>query len=435
MARKPAPSKSPSRTARRRGPASTRAVASAASPPILDRIPAEAFAKRRRDLLGALGKAVGLVFAGDAVGEHPFRPHPHFEYLTGIADEPGAVLLLDPTGPIESRRATLFLRPLDPELERWDGLRQPIGGPLKARYGLESVLRLRMLPRALNASAASNRRLACLHPLANFEQPLSPDLAIFRKVAERMPGVEIVDRSDLLVSMRARKSSEEVAMIRRAAEATREGFLEAIAALRPGANEFEIESALDHGYRRSGSRRHAFSPIVGSGLNATVLHYHGNDAPIEPGELVLIDSGATWSGYASDVTRTYPADGVFTARQRELYGIVLAAQEAGIRACRVGKRLSEVDAAARKVIADAGYGEFFPHGTGHHLGLETHDATPDAPLAAGAVVTVEPGIYLPEERIGIRIEDDVLVTRGAPEILSPGIPKSIAEIERIMKRG
>lgn len=422
------------RARRRTAARSSSAAAKAKSPP-LDRIPTEVFAARRRALLDALGKAVGLVFAGDAVGEHPFRPHPHFEYLTGIVDEPGAVLLLDPTGPVPSRRATLHLRPLDPEVERWDGLRETIGGPLKARYGIDSVARLRMLPRGLNLSAASNRRLACLHPPANYDQPVSPDLAIFRKVAERMAGVEIVDRSDLLVSMRARKSAEEVAMIRRAAEATREGFLEAIAALRPGANEFEIESALDRGYRRSGSRRHAFPPIVGSGLNATVLHYHGNDARIEPGELVLIDSGASWGGYSSDVTRTYPADGVFTARQRELYRIVLAAQEAGIRACRAGKRLSDVDAASRKVIADAGYGEFFPHGTGHHLGLETHDVTPDAPLAAGAVVTVEPGIYIPQERIGIRIEDDVLVTRGAPEVLTPGIPKSIAEIERAMRGG
>lgn len=430
MARTPARRRTQARPASRRAAASS--PASGKAPP-LERIPPEAIEKRRNELLAALGKAAGLVFAGDAAGEGRFLAHAHFRYLTGIEDEPGAVLLLDPANPVVSRRAVLFLRPLDPEVEKWEGLREEIGGPLKARYGIGTIMRLRMLPRMLAAAAASNRRLACLHPPANYDQPVSPDLAIFRKVAERMVGVEIVDRSDLLVSMRARKSSEEIAMIRRAAEATREGFLEAIAALRPGANEFEIESALDRGYRRSGSRRHAFSPIVGGGLNATVLHYHANDARIEPGELVLIDSGASWCGYASDVTRTYPADGVFSPRQRELYEIVLAAQEAGIRACRVGKRLSEIDAAARKVIADAGYGEHFFHGTGHHLGLETHDASPEAPLAAGAVVTIEPGIYLPKERIGIRIEDDVLVTRGAPEILTPGIPKSVAEIERAMR--
>jgi len=420
----------PSRRPPAKRPSRTRTAKAA---PPLEEMPRSAFAARREAALAALGRAVGLVFAGEAHGETPFLAHAHFRYLTGIEDEPGAVLLLDPANPVAARRSILFLRPLDPEVEKWDGLREEIGGPLKARYGIGTIMRLRMLPRTLGAAAASSRRLACLHAPANYDQPVSPDLAVFRKVAERMVGVEIVDRSDLLVSMRAQKSAEEVAMIRRAAAATREGFLEAIAALRPGANEFEIESALDRGYRRSGSRRHAFSPIVGGGLNATVLHYHGNGARIEPGELVLIDSGASWQGYSSDVTRTYPADGVFTRRQRELYEIVLRAQEAAIRVCRVGKRLSEIDAAARKVIADAGYGEFFFHGTGHHLGLETHDVTPDAPLAAGSVLTVEPGIYIPAERIGIRIEDDVLVTRAGPEILTPGIPKTVAEIERAMR--
>jgi Xaa-Pro aminopeptidase len=398
-------------------------------------IPLAEFAKRREKVLAALGKSVGVVFAGDAVGENPFRPHAHFEYLTGVDDEPGAVLLLDPTNPVAANRAVLFLRPLDPELERWDGLRESIGGSLKARYGFGSIQRLRFLARSLNAAALRSRRLACLHPPAAYDAPLSPDLALFRQVAERIPGLEIVEQMEAIPKLRAVKSASEVELIRRAGEATKAGFLEALRTIRPGANEFEVEAALDRGYRAAGSRRHAYRPIVGTGLNAAVLHYHANNTTIAPGDLVLIDSGAELGGYASDVTRTYPADGVFTKRQRELYEIVLAALDAGIKACVPGKRLSDMDAAARKVIADAGYGEYFIHGAGHHLGLQVHDANPDEPMKAGAVVTVEPGIYIPEERLGIRIEDDIEVTAKGPRNLTASIPKTVAEIERIMKRG
>ncbi len=397
-------------------------------------IPPDELAKRRERVLGELGGAVGLLFAGDQVGENPFRPHPHFEYLTGVADEPGAVLLLDPKHPVAASRAVLFLRPLDPELERWDGLRESIGGPLKARYGFTSIQRLRFLARSLNAAALRSRKLACLHPPAAYDAPLSPDLALFLKLAERIPGLEIVERMELLAKHRAAKSAAEVALIRSAGEATKAGFLEALRTIRPGINEFEVESALDRGYRAAGSRRHAYRPIVGTGLNATVLHYHANDATIAAGDLVLIDSGAELGGYASDVTRTYPADGVFTKRQRELYEIVLKALDAGIKACVPGKRLSDMDAAARKVIVAAGYGEYFIHGAGHHLGLEVHDANPDEPMKVGAVVTVEPGIYIPQERIGIRIEDDIEVTRSGPRNLTASIPKTVAEIERAMRR-
>lgn len=408
------------------------ATAAPASPLRID--PAE-HARRREALLAALDGAVGLVFAGDAVGEDPYRPHPHFEYLTGIDDEGGAVLLLDPRHPVPARRAMLFLRPLDPELERWVGLREPIGGPLKTRYGIPTIMRKGSLARELSLSAQRSRRLACLHPPAPHDAPLSPDLDLLRRVAERVVGCSIVDATDVLPKMRASKSPAEVELIRRAGEATNVGFLEAMRALRPGASEFDVESALDRGYRAAGSRRHAYRPIVGTGLNATVLHYHANSATIQPGDLVLIDSGAELGGYASDVTRTYPADGVFTPRQREVYEVVLRSLDAGIKACIPGKRLSDVDAAARKVIVDAGYGEYFIHGAGHHLGLQVHDASPDEPLRPGAVVTVEPGIYIPQERLGIRVEDDVEVTRKGPRNLTASIPKTVAEIESIMRRG
>ena len=424
--------RSSARPAAARQSAAPGGAASASGPSI----PPAEFAARRESLLRQLRNAVGLVFAGeqDPSLHHEWRPHPHFEYLTGIADEPGAALLLDPLHPVPSRRVQLYLRPLNPEVEKWDGLRDTIASALRARYSIATIFRTNALPRWLLESATRAKRLACLHPLAPHTAPLSPDLAVFRESAARIPGCAIADASQLIPLMRARKSPREVAMVEHALAITREGYLAAMRAIRPGITEFDVQEAMEHAYRTNGARGTAYRTIAGTGINATVLHYHANSATLEPGQLMVIDSGSGFGGYASDITRTFPVSGRFSARQRELYEIVLKAQLAAIAAIRPGATLSDFDRAARQVIAKAGYGDWFIHGCGHHLGLEVHDASPDAPLAPGAIVTVEPGIYIPDERIGIRIEDDVLVTPGGRRVLGPAIPKTVAEIERAMAR-
>jgi Xaa-Pro aminopeptidase len=397
--------------------------------------PAE-FRARRERLLAELGPSAALVLAGDADPNlhHPWRPHAHFEYLTGITDEPGAMLLLDPGHPVPAKRATLLLRPLNPEVEKWDGFRHEIGAALKARTGFDTVVRTGMLGRLLLESTRRARSLACVMPLSAWNAPVSGDLAILRAQADRVPGTRIEDRSDLLPRMRAAKSDPEVACIEQAGRITALGFAAAMRCMRPGVNEFDVQEAVEHAYRTGGARELAFRTIAGGGFNATVLHYHANDQALADGELVVLDSGAKFAGYSADVTRTLPVSGRFTPRQRELYELVLRAQEAAIAAVRPGATLAQIDAAGRKVIADAGLGDAFIHGMGHHLGLETHDASPDAPLEAGAVVTIEPGVYLPGERIGIRIEDDVVATTGGPRVLTAGIPKSVADVERAMAR-
>ncbi|NIL99447.1 MAG: M24 family metallopeptidase [Acidobacteria bacterium] len=174
---------------------------------------------------------------------------------------------------------------------------------------------------------------------------------------------------------------------------------------------------------------------MGAGANALKLHYRDNDGPIRDGDLILVDSGAKLDGYCADVTRSYPANGRFTGRQRELYQAVLTAQQAAIEATRPGVTLGELHTAAWNEIDRAGHGESFIHGIGHHLGIETHDAGEiHQPLRDGAVITIEPGIYLPEEGIGIRIEDDVLVTGNGSRVLTEAIPKSIEAIEAGMAR-
>jgi Xaa-Pro aminopeptidase len=396
----------------------------------------EEFRARRERLLQELGCAVAIVPAGEADPSlhHPWKPHAHFEYLTGIVDEPGAMLLLDPSNPVAAKRAVLLLRPLNPEVEKWDGFREELGAALRARTGFDTVMRTGMLGRLLLEGTRRSRTLACLMPLAQWNAPVSADLAILRAQAERVPGTQVQDRSDLLLRMRAAKSAAEIACIREAGRITATGFAAAMRSMRAGMNEFDLQECVEHAYRTNGARELAFRTIAGGGFNATVLHYHANDRPLVDGELVVLDSGAKHAGYSADVTRTLPVSGRFTARQRELYDTVLRAQAAAIAAVRPGATLAQVDAAGRKVIADAGLGDAFIHGMGHHLGLETHDASPDAPLEVGAVITIEPGVYLPKESIGIRIEDDVAVTEGGHEVLTPSIPRTADEVERAMAR-
>ncbi len=396
----------------------------------------EEFRARRERLLQELGCAVAIVPAGEADPSlhHPWKPHAHFEYLTGIVDEPGAMLLLDPSNPVAAKRAVLLLRPLNPEVEKWDGFRDELGAALRARTGFDTVMRTGMLGRLLLEGTRRSRTLACMMPLAQWNAPVSADLAILRAQAERVPGTQVQDRSDLLLRMRAAKSAAEIACIREAGRITATGFAAAMRSMRAGMNEFDLQECVEHAYRTNGARELAFRTIAGGGFNATVLHYHANDRPLVDGELVVLDSGAKHAGYSADVTRTLPVSGRFTARQRELYDTVLRAQAAAIAAVRPGATLAQVDAAGRKVIADAGLGDAFIHGMGHHLGLETHDASPDAPLEVGAVITIEPGIYLPKESIGIRIEDDVAVNEGGHEVLTPSIPRTADEVERAMAR-
>lgn len=417
-------------------PSAKNAPKAKSAPSALDSIPVSEYTGRRDRVLAALKGAVGLVLAGEADPSlhHPYRPNPNFEYLTGIVDEPGAALLLDPTNPVPEQRAVLFLKPLNPEIEKWDGYRETIGSRLKGKYGFGTIFRTNRLALAMQGAAKRAKRLACLHSFAMYNAPVSPDLEIFRKVAERIPGTAIEDRTELLAEMRARKSAVELALMQRAIGITAKGYEAVLAAIRPGATEFDVQEAIEHAYRTNGSRGPAYRTIAGTGYNSTVLHYHANDRPLAAGDLICIDSGSSYLGYASDITRTYPVSGTFTTRQREIYEIVLKAELASIAVAKAGATFAQVDKAARDVIAKAGYGDYFIHGIGHHLGLEVHDITPAGPIPEGAVITIEPGIYIPEESLGVRIEDDILIGKGTSTVLSAMIPKTVAEIERAMRR-
>jgi Xaa-Pro aminopeptidase len=274
---------------------------------------------------------------------------------------------------------------------------------------------------------------------------------------------EIVDGGTLLHEMRAIKSKGELDLMRRAIAITAEGHGAAMAAAHPGMHEFEVEAILRATFRKHGSERHAYEPIVGSGPNATVLHYHKNDRLMHDGDLLLIDAGAEYGYYASDVTRTFPVSGKYSAPQREIYEIVLEAQQASIDATRPGATLEQIHEASVRVIAAGlvrlgilsgsldevlekqSYKPYYMHRTSHWLGMDVHDvgayflAGSARPLEAGMVITVEPGIYIAHDAeavpeayrgIGVRIEDDVLVTVEGCSVLSEAIPKSVEDVER-----
>jgi Xaa-Pro aminopeptidase len=402
-------------------------------------IGAAEFVQRRQRVLERLDGAAAVVFAGDAAASVTglWQPDWNFYYLTGIRDEPGAAVLFDPANDDPRRRCVLFLKPLNPEIEEWDGYRDRLDRGLKDRTGFETIQRTYHLPRALTAAArrGGGGRLACLHPFSVYDAPISADLAVFRKVSERLVGVRIEDMTNLLPSMRAVKSEGEIAQMRRAAEATAAGFRAAAGAIRPGASERDVQRALEDGFRDGGGTGTGYNSIVGAGLNSTVLHYHANDQPLREGEVILIDAAARVGGYTADVTRTLPISGRFAREQREVYDVVLAALEAAIRAVKPGAYLHEVDAAARAVIERAGHGDAFVHGIGHQLGIEVHDAAPEGPLQAGMVITIEPGIYLKDRRLGVRIEDDIRVTERGPENLTEMIPRRADEVEAMMSAG
>jgi Xaa-Pro aminopeptidase len=397
------------------------------------RIESNEYAARRQRVLDELDGSVGVIFSGE--GGPPllgkWRPDRHFEYLTGLTAEPGAAVLFDPTNPDSTRRTVLFLKPVDPERDHWDGYRDPLGAALRQKTGFTHIARIGGLPAALTTAARRGRKLACLHSLSVYPNAVSADYAAFKSVSERVPGVSIEDRSQLLIQLRSVKSAAELEIIQTACAATTEGYEQVLKILRPGVNEAEVADVLGAIYRKHGGT-HAYNPIVGGGNNATVLHYMENDQLLTDGQLVLIDSGAAISGYASDVTRTFPVSGKFSAEQKFLYELVLEAEEAAIAACLPGVALWEVDKVARKVFADAGFPDAYVYTIGHGLGLDVHDALPDGTLQPGMVITIEPGIYLLEKSLGIRIEDDVLITEKNPVNLTKDIPKTVAQIEAMM---
>jgi Xaa-Pro aminopeptidase len=339
------------------------------------------------------------------------------------------------TGP-KSGAGGLERRSLEPDVERREAMsltgfdRVPSGDYPPRRYPRGPVERRADLPAHLTLFLGDAATL--FHPAepGSLGAPLTPDLAFVREIRERFPWTTLKDPSVALGRLRRVKSPAELELLQRAVEISCHAQQEALRRARAGMAEYQVQALVESRFLDEGARRPAYPSIVGSGSASCILHYDANNGILKEGELLLLDAGAEYLRYAADVTRTFPVSGRFTPEQRKIYEIVLKAQEAAIAAIRPGAPFEGIDRAARSVITEAGFGEYFIHGTSHFIGLDVHDAgETSGPLQAGMVLTVEPGIYIPQENLGVRIEDDVVVTRRGARILSDCLPRKADAVE------
>jgi Xaa-Pro aminopeptidase len=400
----------------------------------------EVFKARRARVMQALGTGVAVIYGATELVpanalELATQQEDNFAWLTGIVDEPGAVLVLAP----EERtvREYLFLPSREPEAERWNIERLPLGAEIERRTGFDRVARVSSMAGTVTTLAERRKKLRFLGPVVPASAPVPPVLELYSKIAQRVLKTETVDDTALLPSLRVVKEPRELALMRKAMDATRAGHLAAMRAAKPGMSERELKAIVENAFRTAGGTGLAYESIVGAGRNAASLHYTGGDGQIRAGSLILIDAAASIGGYACDVTRTFPVDGKFTKAQRAVYDVVLAAQEAAVSRLKAGAYLEDLTEAAKVVIRKAGHIDDFYHGLGHFVGMDVHDAGDTSlPLQAGAVITMEPGIYVQSENFGIRLEDQYLITATGAERMSTGIPRTPDEIEAFMaKRG
>ncbi len=388
---------------------------------------------RRRALLDKLESAAALVPAAWEEELATYRQGNNFYYLTGI-EQSDLLLLLSP----EAHNPEILYLPArnlaEGSLsEAWIGTKLGPGKKTEMLTGIARALDLNLFSRELAGLSEKIDRLYFDFQPSVLDGPVSAAEVMIKKIRERYPQLKILPLSTLTDPMRLVKDSVEIRLLEKAVEITGGSLEETIAAIKPGMYEYQVEALIEYGFHRRGAQRPGFPSIVGGGPNSVTLHYNSNRRLIEPGELVLMDVGAEFDYYTADITRTVPADGKFNERQREIYQVVLKAQEAGIQAVKPGATLAQVHQAARQVINKAGYGKYFIHRTSHFLGMDVHDVgDTEIPLKPGMVITVEPGIYLEGESLGVRIEDDVLVTHRGHRVLSASIPKAILEIESLM---
>ncbi len=398
--------------------------------------------------------------------EYKFRQDSDFMYLTGFP-EPDAIAVIDPAS---KKPYTLYVRPRDPEMETWYGRRQGVDGAEK-NYKADKAIPVDKFQAELNQLLDGHENL---YYRFGVDEKLDLQILAYlsgqrqRRLKTAYPPHTIIDPTILIHEMRLYKTTAEVDLMQKAATISAEAHVRAMKAVRPGMNEFQIESLIEAYMRENGASGVAYNSIIGGGDNATILHYVENNRPLNDGDLLLVDAGAEYDGYAADITRTFPVNGKYSPAQREVYDVVLDVQIQCIEATKSGntikgrqelsielltegmKKLGLLKGKTKDLIKKKEYMKYYMHGVGHYLGMDVHDAgryftdqtaKNSRPFAPGMVLTVEPGLYIPPEDksapakyrgIGIRIEDDVLVTEDGNRNLTAAVPKDAGEIEALM---
>jgi len=394
-----------------------------------------------------------------------FRQDSDFFYLTGF-EEPDAIAVIKSSS---SPKYTLFVLPRDPEREIWDGRRAGVEGARK-EFGAEESYPIAEFDEKLNDLLDGAERLYYrLGVNRDLDDTIIRQIARMRAINRKPihPPQTIIDPATIVHELRVVKSPEEIEIMQRAADIAAEAHCEAMKAVRAGMNEYEVEALIERVFRERGAAAPAYTSIVGAGPNATVLHYINNDGQLRDGDLLLVDAGAEYKGYASDITRTFPINGRFSKPQREIYELVLKAQKACVELVRPGVthdqlkqhsievlteglvELGLLKGDPEELIKEKKHEQFYMHGLGHMLGIDVHDVgryyygKESRALEPGVVMTVEPGLYvsvdtkdIPEQYlgIGVRIEDDVLCTQNGPRVLTTKVPKEADEIEALMAK-
>jgi Xaa-Pro aminopeptidase len=418
-----------------------------------EREPNSVYAARRAKLAAQVDGPVileGFTGREENAQTYIFEQEQNFYYLTGHNEEGAALLLLPAAAsgaaPSGEPREILFLPAKDPVKEKWNAFRMSAKDPgIEARTGFAAVKSFEELKSEVATLAQTYSSLYTILPYEkeNGGYPHEKEVVEFLNAAA--PQAKVKDVREQLSAMRPIKSPGEIAFLKQAVDLSLDAHLAAYKMIHPGLYEYQVGAKMVEVHQMGGSEAEGYAPIVGSGRNSTTLHYDRLDRKIQDGDVVVLDVGAQYAGYSADITRTVPANGKFTPRQLEIYNIVLGAQNAALAAVKPGATLCpKGDHSLQKIAFDyinthgkdshgQPLGQYYIHGLGHYIGLDVHDPGPYCqPLAPGMVVTIEPGIYMPEENLGVRIEDDVLITDTGYKLLSERLPRDPAQIEKIM---
>lgn len=397
---------------------------------------------RREKLLNSLKELDAVIlFAEREAKLEKFKQDNNFLYLTGL-NAPNAIYFGFKSG--NGNREYLFIQRNDPERVVWEGKKLEVE-EARERSGINNVIYLDEFEAMLSMFCPMINRIYSNIGQQELNAPISYAMFRLQPVRERYPQIAIQCVTKVISPLRKVKDDWEIMQLQRAIDVTGKGIIDILETAGAGMMEYELEALLFYRIQRSGLKHWGFAPIIASGVNATTLHYEKNECQIASNDLVLMDVGASYMNYSADISRTFPVNGTFTERQKQVYSAVLRVQKEIIEMIAPGVKLSELQVKARDLIAGelielglikhaAEVTKYYMHGVSHFLGMDTHDVGGrEAILEPGNVITVEPGIYIPEESIGVRIEDDVLVIEEGYCVLSQNIPKEIDELEEILK--
>lgn len=406
------------------------------------------FAARRSKLLAQMADSSMLVLYSGAPSHisaddyYPFEANRNFFYLTGLRREQ-MILVLIKRG--EKQTAALYIEEADPRMERWTG-KMVTPDEARATAQISEVKYVDRFSRELNYLVSSTGISVCYFDCYRNAPDDLPhyNLAKAQEFAAANPGITVRNLWPMVAAMRMEKDADEQALISKAIDVTDKALQNVLSHLKPGMREYQAQADFEYMVHYQGADGMAFQTIAGSGMNGTMLHYETNRELCEDGTLLLMDLGAKWEGYCADITRTYPVNGRFSERQRAVYDIVLKANRAVAAAAKPGMTTRQLNDVCKQVLAEgclalgliqdaAEIGKYYMHGVSHHLGIDVHDVTvPDSVLTPGCVITDEPGLYIDEWAIGIRIEDDLLITPDGCTCLSEQIIRDPDAIEQFM---